>query len=233
MANKKQQIILFLTVIILSLGFIGGIVVLGRNNVGSEVAPSPSAAPILGITAGSPSDNIQPNSTPSAAPELTGATEIETTQSAIATQSAKKVQVTLTNGKKFTLALYEDLAPKTVANFLSNVRAKKYDGLLFFRVEKNQQGATMLVQTGDPTNTGQGGGVMQAEYNKKPFTAGSVGIARGQNRDRNSDSQFFITTADVSQLNEEYTNFGDVIAGLEAVQSIKQGQPILMVREVQ
>lgn len=163
--------------------------------------------------------------------EFPGAAESSASESANP-EAARKFDVILTNGKSFRIALYDDLAPKTVQNFVNKVNAKVYNDLLFFRIEKDKQGQTILVQTGDPLNNGQGGGVQPAEYNKRPFKPGSLGIARGQNRDKNSDSQFFITTQELPNLNEEYTNFGDVIEGLDVVQTIRQGQPILTIRHV-
>lgn len=230
----KQQVIIFVSIIAILTAIFSVIFFTAKGN--SSEAPKPSEVPLLDM-------QKDPFATISAAGQLPqqqanatnnvgqGAVELEASSSANL-DAARIVEVHLTNGKTFTLALYEDLAPIAVNQFLSNVSENLYNNLLFFRVEKSQ-GKTVLIQGGDPTNTGTGGGTMRAEYNKKPFRAGSVGIARGQNRDLNSASQFFIATQELAQLNEEYTNFGDVIEGIDVVASIKEGQPIKGMKIIQ
>ena len=83
-----------------------------------------------------------------------------------------------------------------------------------------------MAQGGDPTGTGtSGSGVnIPAEFSSEPFVRGVVGAARSQ--DINSaDSQFFITFADASFLNNNYTVWGKVVSGMEFVDKIKRGEP--------
>ena len=224
----KQQAVTISVLIFTFLVIISGGILAAKKSKSSTTAANPTVTPLLGLQTFTPAlDTIETaNNQPRGKEPPPGANEIEASQSA-STASAKRVLITLTNGKSFEIALYEDLAPVAVNNFLKKAKANFYTGLLFFRVEKDpQSGEIAVLQTGDPTNTGQGGSVMQAEYNKKPFTAGSIGVARGNNRDLNSDSQFFIVGKDMPSLNEEYTNFGDVSAGFDVVLSIRQGQPI-------
>ncbi len=134
--------------------------------------------------------------------------------------TATKATVELAKGGSFTIALRPDKAPKTVQNFVAKARAKYYDGLLFHRVED------WVVQGGDPQGTGRGGGQMPSELNDLPFTAGSVGIARGQDIRINNDSQWFVCLKDASWLNAQYTNFGQVTSGMDVVRGIKIGDKI-------
>ncbi len=229
---------LFTTTILggLFLVLILGVLVAVRNVKPSKTLESSPIDQNLQLTSAIPLQvpTSSPAATSSQAQPTTPPAAIETNASKSADEAhAPHVRITLSNDQSFTLALYPDLAPKTVANFLTKVRSGFYNGLLFFRADKAQDGSTAIVQTGDPTNTGQVGGTTQAEYNKKPFLAGSVGIARGQNRDINSDSQFFIITQDLPNLDGNYTNFGDVIAGLDVVKNIKQGQPIKTIAVIQ
>ena len=63
---------------------------------------------------------------------------------------------------------------------------------------------------------------VQAEFNAESFQRGVVGAARSQ--DPNSfNSQFFITTADASFLDGQYTVFGKVVSGMDAVDALKKG----------
>lgn len=132
--------------------------------------------------------------------------------------------VELARGGSFTIALRSDRAPKTVENFVSKARAKKYDGLTFHRVED------WVVQGGDPTGTGRGGGQMPSELNDLPFKVGAVGIARGPDIRINNDSQWFVTKRDANWLDGQYTNFGQVTAGMEVVNGIRVGDVIKTIR---
>lgn len=118
------------------------------------------------------------------------------------------------------LALYPDAAPKTVANFVKKANAGFYKNLKFHRVED------WVIQGGDPLGNGTGGGSMPTELNDKPFVAGSLGVARGQDINISNDAQFFITKSDASWLNGQYTNFGIVTKGMDVVQKIQRGDVI-------
>ncbi|MCL5411354.1 MAG: peptidylprolyl isomerase [Patescibacteria group bacterium] len=123
-------------------------------------------------------------------------------------------------GGTFKLALLSDVAPKTVANFEKKANGKFYDGLTFHRVED------WVVQGGDPLGNGTGGGNMETEINKRSFIPGSLGVARGGDIKISNDSQFFINTTDASFLNEQYTNFGQLIEGADVVLGIQIGDKI-------
>src|SRR5690349_21034372 len=74
----------------------------------------------------------------------------------------------------------------TIANFEQKAGAGDFNGRKFHRVED------WVIQGGDPTGTGSGGGKMSAEYNNLPFNTGALGVARGPDKALNSDCQFFI-----------------------------------------
>ncbi len=112
----------------------------------------------------------------------------------------------------------------TVANFENKANAGDFDGRIFHRVEN------WVIQGGDPLGTGTGGGKIPAEYNKAHFSAGALGVARGSDKSRNNDSQFFITKSDSGWLDGEYTNFGQVIEGLDVVKKIAIGDKITSIR---
>jgi cyclophilin family peptidyl-prolyl cis-trans isomerase len=83
-----------------------------------------------------------------------------------------------------------------------------------------------VVQGGDPSGNGTGGGQMPSEFNKLEFKVGAVGIARGQDPRINNDAQFFIVKRDSPHLNGQYTNFGQVTVGLDLVVKIAIGDKI-------
>lgn len=119
------------------------------------------------------------------------------------------------------------LDPTTVPNTVANLRGKAdsgfYNGLTFHRVEN------WVVQGGDPTGTGSGGNKIPSEYNNNPFHRGSVGIARGPDRSKNSDCQWFIVTKDASWLDGDYTNVGTVVSGMDVVDQIRKGDKMTKV----
>jgi peptidylprolyl isomerase len=125
-----------------------------------------------------------------------------------------------TKDGKVTILLRPDLAPKTVEQIKTLTKRGFFNGLKFHRVIEG-----FMAQTGDPTGTGTGGSDLPnvpAEFNKAHFKRGSLGMARAD--DPNSgNSQFFICFADAGFLDGQYTNFGDVIDGMDVVDKIKKG----------
>ena len=112
----------------------------------------------------------------------------------------------------------------TIAHFEKQVNSGAFDGRVFHRVED------WVIQGGDPTGTGSGGGKITAEYNNLPFNAGALGVARGPDRRLNSDCQFFIVKTDARFLDRDYTNFGQVIEGMDVVKKIAIGDKMTSVR---
>ena len=122
---------------------------------------------------------------------------------------------------RVTIELRPDLAPKTVARIKELVRQHFYDGIVFHRVIDG-----FMAQTGDPTGTGMGGSgkKLKAEFTDTPFVRGTLGMARAQDPD-SADSQFFICFEPSDFLDGKYTVFGQVTAGMEAVDALKKGDP--------
>lgn len=123
-----------------------------------------------------------------------------------------------------TLELRPDLAPEHVNSFVFLANDGFYDGVTFHRVVPG-----FVIQAGDPTGTGSGGPGynLEAEFNSEPFVRGVLGMARAQ--DPNSaGSQWFITTGEAPHLNEQYTLFGAVTAGMD-VDCIQQGDAIVTI----
>ena len=116
-----------------------------------------------------------------------------------------------------------DLAPNHVARIKELVREGFYDGVVFHRVIEG-----FMAQTGCPHGTGTGGSgkKLKAEFNAEPHVRGTTSMARAQ--DPNSgDSQFFICFDDARFLDRQYTVWGKVIEGMENVDKIKRGEPVV------
>jgi peptidylprolyl isomerase len=116
------------------------------------------------------------------------------------------------------IEMLPDLVPKHVARIRELTRQGFYDGIVFHRVIDG-----FMAQTGDPTGTGRGGSGQNipAEFTAEPFVRGAVGMARAQSPD-SADSQFFIVFDDAQFLNNNYTVWGRVTSGMEAVNQIKK-----------
>ena len=117
------------------------------------------------------------------------------------------------------IKLRPDLAPVHAARVAELAKQGFYDGVVFHRVIDG-----FMAQTGDPTGTGTGGSgqKLKAEFSKESFKRGTLGMARAQDP-HSADSQFFICFADTPHLNGQYTVFGEVTSGMEAVDKIKKG----------
>ena len=119
-----------------------------------------------------------------------------------------------------TIALRPDLAPNHVARIKELARKGFYDGIVFHRVIPG-----FMAQTGDPTGTGSGGSDLddlKAEFSKEAHKRGTCSMARTS--DPNSaNSQFFICFDDAPWLDRQYTVWGQVVEGMEHVDSIKKG----------
>ena len=116
-------------------------------------------------------------------------------------------------------SFYPNDAPNTVAAFVKLARSGFYDGLTFHRVEPG-----FVVQGGCPqgTGTGDAGYKLKAEFNAKQHVEGTVAMARAQSPN-SAGSQFYICLGDARFLDRQYTVFGQVTSGMDAVKKIKVG----------
>jgi peptidyl-prolyl cis-trans isomerase B (cyclophilin B) len=117
-------------------------------------------------------------------------------------------------------------APEHVNNFVFLANQGFYDGLTFHRVEPG-----FVIQGGDPLGTGEGepGYTIPGEFSLK-HVEGALAMARlpdQVNPDRESSgSQFYITLAPTPFLDDQYSVFGQVEAGMDVVNAIQVGDVI-------
>lgn len=123
------------------------------------------------------------------------------------------------------LDLFETQTPTTVNSFVWLARHHFFDGILFHRVIEG-----FVVQGGDPNTlkpdrnawgTGGPGYSIPLEVRRSLNfdSKGVLGMARSS--DPNSGgSQFYITLAPASALNNQYTVFGKVVQGLDVLDKI-------------
>ena len=113
------------------------------------------------------------------------------------------------------------IAPNHVKRIKELVSSGFYNGITFHRVIEG-----FMAQTGDPLGNGTGGSGknLKAEFSNYKYKYGTVGMARSMNPD-SGDSQFFICFDGCGHLTGQYTVWGQVQRGMEAVENLASGQP--------
>jgi peptidylprolyl isomerase len=140
----------------------------------------------------------------------------------VAANPANKLTLDLSNGGTVVIQMRPDLAPNHVARVQTLVRQGFYNGLSFHRVIPG-----FMAQGGDPKGTGEGGSSLpdlKAEFTAIPFLRGTVAAARTDNPDT-ANSQFFIMFVPKPDMTGQYSVWGRVISGMEAVDAIAPGEP--------
>lgn len=130
--------------------------------------------------------------------------------------------IKLANGGEMKGELYPNMAPNTVANFISLANKGFYDGLIFHRVIPG-----FVIQGGDPKGTGTGGPgySIKGEFksngvnNTLLHTYGVLSMARSQAND-SAGSQFFIMMGTSPHLDGSYAAFGKITEGMEHADKI-------------
>ena len=128
----------------------------------------------------------------------------------------------LSTGGRVVIQLFPQQAPNHVERIKTLARQGFYNGVLFHRVIEG-----FMAQTGDPTGTGMGGSDLpdlKAEFHPFPHLRGVVSMARSQGED-SANSQFFIVFYPRFALDNKYTVFGRVTAGMQYVDAINRGEP--------
>jgi peptidyl-prolyl cis-trans isomerase A (cyclophilin A) len=140
--------------------------------------------------------------------------------------------------------LFEDKAPKTVANFVGlasgtkewtdpktgeKVKRPLYNGTIFHRVIPG-----FMIQGGDPLGNGTGGPGYKFEDEFNPdlrHTKGGI-LSMANAGPNTNGSQFFITHVPTPHLNGKHTVFGKVTKGLDVVDAIRQDDVMVKVKVV-
>jgi peptidylprolyl isomerase len=126
--------------------------------------------------------------------------------------------------------LFEDVAPLHVERIVTLANEGAYADVVFHRVIDGFMAQTGDVEFGrfgqDMRYAGRGGSAypdLPAEFSDITFDRGVIGMARAQ--DPNSaNSQFFIMFEPGPFLDGQYTVVGQVVEGMEVVDTIKRGR---------
>lgn len=171
----------------------------------------------------SPSESAQVSETP----EPTASTDAdesgtETGDTAEAETASYYADIEIQDYGTITVALDEEAAPETVANFVSLAESGFYDGLTFHRIIEG-----FMMQGGDPNGDGTGGSgtTIVGEFSENGYennlshTRGAISMARSDDYD-SASSQFFIVQEDYPSLDGKYAVFGYVTEGMDIVDAI-------------
>ncbi len=139
------------------------------------------------------------------------------------------VAMYIKNYGSIVMELYPDIAPNTVANFISLVKEGFYDNNTFHRLVPG-----FVLQGGDPSGTGTGGPgyTIKGEFeangykNELKHEKGIVSMARTSLSNDTAGSQFFIMLDTADYLDGEYAAFGKIIDGWDNIERIVQNEQI-------
>lgn len=134
-----------------------------------------------------------------------------------------------TNQGDIVVKLEHEKTPVTVANFVSLAEGNSpfvndeykdkpyYDGIIFHRVIKD-----FMIQGGDPTGTGSGspGYRFKDEFHDSLSHSKKGILSMANSGPKTNGSQFFITHKETPWLNGKHTVFGEVVMGMDVVDSI-------------
>lgn len=134
----------------------------------------------------------------------------------------KNFVIEMENGATMSGELYEDIAPKSVENFVELCEKGFYDGLIFHRVIPG-----FMIQGGCPDGTGMGGPgySIPGEFSANGFnndlkhSRGVLSMARSMNPN-SAGSQFFIMVENAPHLDGQYAAFGKITEGMDEADRI-------------
>ena len=166
-----------------------------------------------------PAENNQPQATVSGPTAASTITEKVTHEVVIEVQDYGTIKA----------VLYGEAAPITVENFVKLAGEGFYDGLTFHRIIDG-----FMIQGGDPKGNGTGGSdqTIKGEFAQNGFDnpiqhlRGVLSMARSSMPD-SASSQFFIMHEVSPWLDGAYAAFGCVVEGIEVVDAICAGTPVL------
>jgi peptidylprolyl isomerase len=132
------------------------------------------------------------------------------------------LKLTLDTGE-VTIKFRPDLAPNHVQRIGELANEGFYNGVPFHRVI-----AGFMAQGGDGGNRNGTGGSskpnLKQEFSAEPHVRGVCSMARTS--DPNSaNSQFFICFGDATFLDRQYTVWGEVTDGMDAIDALPKGEP--------
>ncbi len=148
----------------------------------------------------------------------------ETGKAEGAKSGTNEVAVIKTTEGDMVIALWADVAPKTVENFASLAKSGFYDGTAFHRIIRG-----FMIQGGDPltkdpardADYGKGGPgyTIKDEFSNRRHVRGVISMAHTP-APNSAGSQFFICHGAAPSLDGKYAAFGKLIKGEDVLDKI-------------
>lgn len=131
-------------------------------------------------------------------------------------QMKAKKAIIHTSFGEIKLKFFPDVAPNHVNNFITLAESGFYDTTTIHRIVPG-----FVIQGGDPNGDGTGGPgyTLKEEFNDKSHLRGVLSMARSSDPD-SAGSQFFICLDDVTNLDNNYTVFGEVVEGMDVIDTM-------------
>ncbi|MFT3894546.1 MAG: peptidylprolyl isomerase [Anaerolineales bacterium] len=198
-------------------------VILGCNALSSPTAAPATEAPVIATeNSAVPTDSLQSNATGcDAFSDIPVAAQYSEPPMRIDVAKQYFATVKMAKGGEFVIQLYPDKAPITVNSFVFLSCKGYFDGVTFHRVLDG-----FMAQGGDPTGTGMGGPGYLFVNENSDLTFDKEGVVAMANAGPDTNgSQFFITFGPQEFLNGGYTIFGQVVEGMDVVNTITRRDP--------
>ncbi len=129
--------------------------------------------------------------------------------------------------------LYPEWAPSTVANFIALAQSGYFDGNRWFRIVPN-----FVTQTGDPTGDpdSEAGYTIPAEENPVEQRSGIIAMGLDYKDNKplrdSAGTQFYITLSPQPYLGRDFSVFGEVESGFDAIANLVESDRMTLVRRI-
>jgi peptidyl-prolyl cis-trans isomerase B (cyclophilin B) len=197
-----------------------------KPDTGAATAPAPSASPAAAGAPGSCGEGNPGSKLTSV--QRSGTRSFKAAPERVIDPDKSYTAVIQTSKGEIKLHLAAKDVPNTTNNFVFLACDGFYDGLIFHRVVLTPQ--PFVIQGGDPRGDGSGGPgyLIPDEFNANwKHVEGALAMANaGPNT---NGSQFYITLAPQPALDNKYSVFGKVTAGMDVVRAIRMGDKIVRV----
>ncbi len=143
-----------------------------------------------------------------------------------------RVRIVTTQGNVY-VTLFPEWAPVTVENFLNVADSGYYDNNRWFRIVPD-----FVVQTGDPTDNGDGDAGYSLDAEENPLEQRSGVISMGMNYDAHgplrdsAGTQYYITLSPQLHLDRDFTVFGEVTSGFDVLAHLTQSDHVVRVERI-
>lgn len=204
----------------ITIGIVALVIIVTLGIIISSEMPQASSANVVSTTAKGNNTNVAQST---AAGNCTVTTMQFTSPPPMQIDVKKQyfATVKMVKGGQFVIQLYPDKSPITVNSFIFLANKGFYNCVTFHRVLDG-----FMAQGGDPTGTGNGGPGYEFPNEKNDLLFDKAGVVAMANAGPNTNgSQFFIMFGPYGLSENDYTIFGQVISGMDVVNSLTRRDP--------